>query len=863
MYYSFSNCSISINGTPLAANSVDINTAAQVKPVFTIGTKDAERYVSNGFVQKLSLSYFLTGKDVLKTFITTETANLSGNFAGYYFETGYLQSYVASMVPNNPIEVKADIFFIDKLKGTFTPTQNRWRSETPILNLSDIIISSDATLESITNVSSFNYSYSNDITPIFEIEYETGVSQIFPTKVAFGSQKLSLEVVTDDVLMDLSYLGKTGVGCRIDLAHPLNPGLSETFICSGILTEKNLGTSSENNLRKTLKIETTDLTTPFSITSFTPASLLPGVSFTINGSNLTDIYQITFGDSNAVLDTFTVKTDGVIKGIVPLQALPGYATIYAPHQEVKYYFPVTYYPPIASALSSLTGNPTLSTGNAITIFGDNFTHIDTVYFGDIPSPQFHVNKEFNSILAFVPTGVKNDFIKIVSSKKVLTGTSVAKFITSPVINTINPESGTQGTTVRITGRNFANVGSNVYFNFGSGQIAASSVTVNSETSIDAVVPAGLTRGKISVINSYNLHGESSNIFNPFVRITGVNFTGASTGQFILISGDNFDTAIMYPTGSNTSGSTQYLVYFNNESAPFTVLSPILMSGYPVTGDVNGEISIAREDNASTYKTPFSFKLFGAAAPTYLINSSNLISSRTEKTIAYSGKIINTRAEGTYLDFVTGLRFSGFSGVNSGKSFSFGRPYISGVSGGAYLFATGFRTRGQETGYYHVDFLSPYGNGRLSGVFNLLAPYNVAPYGSGKQSSNFHTSLYQARLAIDRNFTGNQANYGISLTAAEQFPYWEVDLGSTKPDIDRIVISNRRDSSASGLNNFWVFIEDGNRVQTFKSGFYTGNSNFPNFVEEIVIPTPVSGRYVRIAESGLNVFPLGLSQVEVY
>jgi mono/diheme cytochrome c family protein len=71
--------------------------------------------------------------------------------------------------------------------------------------------------------------------------------------------------------------------------------------------------------------------------------------------------------------------------------------------------------------------------------------------------------------------------------------------------------------------------------------------------------------------------------------------------------------------------------------------------------------------------------------------------------------------------------------------------------------------------------------------------NVAPKGKAKQSSTAFDG--PAKLAIDGNTNGDYfAAKSVTHTAAENNPWWEVDLGKTV-SVDRIVIWNRTDGGA--------------------------------------------------------------------
>src|SRR5207302_8986471 len=126
-------------------------------------------------------------------------------------------------------------------------------------------------------------------------------------------------------------------------------------------------------------------------------------------------------------------------------------------------------------------------------------------------------------------------------------------LTPPAITSFTPASGPVGTTVAVSGTNFAGA-TPVTFNG-----VSATFTVNSATSIQATVPAGATTGPITVTTPGRTATSASSftVINP---PTITSFTPASgpVGTSVSINGTNFTS----PT----------LVAFNGVSATFTVNS---------------------------------------------------------------------------------------------------------------------------------------------------------------------------------------------------------------------------------------------------------------------------------------------------
>src|SRR5438445_11342194 len=126
-------------------------------------------------------------------------------------------------------------------------------------------------------------------------------------------------------------------------------------------------------------------------------------------------------------------------------------------------------------------------------------------------------------------------------------------VTSPAIQSFAPASASQGTTVTITGVNFTGV-SSVTFN----SVRATSFTVNSSSSISAVVPAGVTTGRIKVSSPAGSATSDQIFTGTSPAITSFSPTSGKVGISVVLTGVNF------------TGATS--VSFNTQVATYTVNS---------------------------------------------------------------------------------------------------------------------------------------------------------------------------------------------------------------------------------------------------------------------------------------------------
>ena len=175
-------------------------------------------------------------------------------------------------------------------------------------------------------------------------------------------------------------------------------------------------------------------------------------------------------------------------------------------------------------------------GSVVTITGTNFVNVSNVTFYDSPSPSFTVNSP-TSITAVVPAGtpspgrwrvVTPDGTAVYDPLFTVTGT--------PTISSVSPMSGAVGSVATITGSNFANVTKVTFYDYPS-----PSFTVNSPTSITAVVPAGTpSPGRWRVVNpAYTAVYDPAFTVSGTPTITGVSPTSGPVGSKVTISGSNF------------------------------------------------------------------------------------------------------------------------------------------------------------------------------------------------------------------------------------------------------------------------------------------------------------------------------------
>lgn len=196
--------------------------------------------------------------------------------------------------------------------------------------------------------------------------------------------------------------------------------------------------------------------------------------------------------------------------------------------------------------------------------------------------------------------VANTSATYVSILKNIIGANVA-----PAISSFTPTVGVNGTTVTITGANF---GGTTAVKFGG--VDATSFTVNSSTSITAVVGPGAS-GEVSVTTSigtavlagFTFNGPIISSFTPAtgisgtaVTIFGTNFTGATAVSFGGVAATSFtvnsSTSITAVVGLGATGDVSVTTPTGTGIRPgFSFGKPSIISFTPATAPVGATVTI--------------------------------------------------------------------------------------------------------------------------------------------------------------------------------------------------------------------------------------------------------------------------------
>lgn len=128
------------------------------------------------------------------------------------------------------------------------------------------------------------------------------------------------------------------------------------------------------------------VTTPPTITGFTPTSGAPGTVIIVTGTNLTGATSVSIGGA---LATYTVNRDGTVSVTVPANAASGVISITTPGGTAnsgRTTFTVLPLPPTITGFTPTMASP----GMTVTITGTNLTGATAVTVGGVPAASFTI-----------------------------------------------------------------------------------------------------------------------------------------------------------------------------------------------------------------------------------------------------------------------------------------------------------------------------------------------------------------------------------------------------------------------------------------------------------------------------------------
>jgi hypothetical protein len=315
------------------------------------------------------------------------------------------------------------------------------------------------------------------------------------------------------------------------------------------------------------------------ITGISPVRGGPGTSVTITGQNFLGLIQVQVGQGRATVQAFN---NSVIVILVPPDATTGpIAVATSGGQDVSAQtFQAA--PRITKiyTISDIFGNPVLPVkgvpGQQITIEGFNFSDPagTATYINDVQIPGA-VSAD-TQILGTLVTTAQSGPIKVVTSAGTALSTEPVYF--NPKITSFTAKAAA-GDTITINGSSFLNTSSVLI-----GGVSAT-FTVKSNTNLQAVVPAAVVDGKITLTAPGGSFITTSN-FSVLPAITGFTPAGGPVGTVVTISGTGLRN-----TSSVLFGSVPVTLATNLSSTQITAVVPAGAFTAPITvGTLNGSSS---------------------------------------------------------------------------------------------------------------------------------------------------------------------------------------------------------------------------------------------------------------------------------
>lgn len=612
MFYTAREISVSLNSQSIFADSIVLSQNASISHPFQEGEVVNTRNIADSPVaNQLNISYFLTGKDYLRDLIqTNHKVPLTGNIAGLVFKEGYLKSYSLNCQSNSPLKIDAEIIICNEISGAFSSSNpSSIPNNLQVWNFNDCTISNSYNIENITN---YSWNYRATIEPIY-YQSETGRFFINPDRVVFSEKEITCDITSDDTNLPLRFTGDNFFS-TLTCYNP-NKNISQEYSVSGRISKKDFSISTDDLSQSVYSVTQNHLNSEPKIDSVTTSSYPTQNYITVQSPNLTNGYfsdnnnfnlveKVILGDRELQYSITRGASVDTITGYIPVDAINGNLSIHTSKGLIIYpsQINLNFSGITISGFYPETGVP----HDTILISGSNFHRVTNVLFNNIPA-NFNVydtTGNFHKLIANVPDNTTIGKINVISSLRNVSGLSTGSFYPVPQITGFTP-TGTWSGTCIIAGKNFSGI-SNVYFN----NIKSPSFTVNNNSRITATIPgtgAGYTKGYIKLSGFKGLEALSKTIYQPIVRITGINLISGGIEEDIAISGI-FDPDFLYSDngGHRLSFGNEYSIFYRQNNFTLTGLIPTGSFGF-------AKPALFEPDGVGKYP-PFTGNFFQISAP---------------------------------------------------------------------------------------------------------------------------------------------------------------------------------------------------------------------------------------------------------
>jgi len=308
IYYNYNNVKVLVNNQFVIADSLSFSLSTSLSDHEEIDRKGGFTQVADGgLTTTVSLSYFVAGTDPLFSFLNSTDA-IPLQAGGMTLQKGYLTSYSITAATHGPVKVSASLQFYEDFGGSFNAETVDDVSR-DYLKFSDMNLTFSG-INATSNIVNLNYSMSNNIEPLYEID------DLTPKSVKFGKKVTSLSLDTFNFQEGLTYNGKD-----VTVTFTLGP---QTYTTAGKIKTKDVAIGFGEKILANLSIDSSSYGGAPTITNDSPSggALNVGQTFTITGTNLGSTTAVYFSN-NIKANDFVSISDTEIKVKIPRFAKNG------------------------------------------------------------------------------------------------------------------------------------------------------------------------------------------------------------------------------------------------------------------------------------------------------------------------------------------------------------------------------------------------------------------------------------------------------------------------------------------------------------------------------------------------------------